>query len=410
MSDAEDDLEILDVSPRPVSSEVAVSSGSSRRNGLFLGAAVVVALVVGVSLITGSGESAAPEVDPSVEEGGEGESEDAVGDEPDEVADGSADDSAADDAEPDEVIGVGTSLEPVAPLLTASGLTLYGQRDTGAGSGMVGIDLDAGDVTNFGYPYDEVLLQSDAYLIVRNTAGERHSAISLATPTTAPQVVSQNTWVVAAREEGGEHVVAFLTRVETDETLRYTEMTIDLDIGTIIFRGTLRDTHPFISQNPLSTDTALFTGPTGGIYEPRGPNFEQVFDGRVLGFDDEFAIVERCDDSLECTVDWVQRGDWATVDRPLPDRQFEHAEVLGGGRILVVRERIGGDLSLFNVDANTMLDMPVRSIGDVAVSPDGSMLAVAMGRDVVLVDIDSGAMIGSPLSDLQGPLVLAATP
>ncbi len=396
-------LDVEDVGSR---SSTSVKTGPPGSPKVYIALAAILAGVIGWSVISSSDADGADDVAPSTSVA------EVVGDLEDEIG-GTFDpepDPELDESPPLDELPPFDEMDSFDPLAPGSGLTLLANMEE---RGLVSLDLDTGDATEFGYPVDEFLLQTDEYVIIRHYDSGRHSAVALDDLAATPLIISRNTWVVSAKEGEDETIVSFLTRVDDEENGQmYTEMAIDLDIETIINRGSLTDHHPSLaSLNRLHPNGDLITGATGGVYESVGPNYERVADGRLLAFDDEFAIIEECDDALICETSWVTRADWQPVDRPLPVEQFNDGVILGAGRVLVYLTPSSENFRAFDVAAGTEIDISLTTVKP-AVSGDGQWIAVLNNGGAIgvlnLQNLDTGET-ASLFGPFDGPIALMET-
>ncbi|MEM9565873.1 MAG: hypothetical protein AAGA93_24845 [Actinomycetota bacterium] len=87
-----------------------------------------------------------------------------------------------------------------------------------------------------------------------------------------------------------------------------------------------------VSGLDADPNNTLVTGPAGGVYTRSSPEdgYRQVADGRLLAADDQRALVQSCDSTLQCTLTWLDRRTWEPLDLHVPSRQAGSVVLLHG--------------------------------------------------------------------------------
>lgn len=206
-------------------------------------------------------------------------------------------------------------------------------------------------------------------------------------------------------------VTAGVTAGEPTETLHL----VDIETGAVLDE---READPEGWRLANADREGLFTAPTGGIYQATGDTYRRVTDGRILASDSRRALVQTCNDELECRLRWLDGQSWEPLDLIVPeDQEAWYSMIPDTDWIFAPNfEAFAGPTSgeLFNVATGEVMevDLPqVTSSGisslTPAVSPDGRWLATR-GEDTKFLefrDLASGDTVSIVLEDrIAGPI------
>ncbi len=175
-----------------------------------------------------------------------------------------------------------------------------------------------------------------------------------------------------------------------EEVAKFFETTIELETGRILATNPTDPRRgPIVFSSGYAANPDVFTPPTGGVYARDGDDYLKVLDGRLLAVDDRFALVQNCDEALQCVRQWHEVGTWDAVVRPLPEVAFELGLLLGDSRLIAYLDPGNRSIVLFDVelDREVPFDWPANRFGP-SVSPDGSYLSYFVDNgQLALVDL-----------------------
>jgi hypothetical protein len=277
------------------------------------------------------------------------------------------------------------------------------------GDRLITINLDTGHLavsevqgTPVGVAGEEVVVFDDRQGFV---------AVSLDNPETERRVVFSVPEIEA--EESRVSVASLYSAVIEEpriliaefgpSTIRSSELSfvfeINLDNGT--FRANVVDATvagpPWLGVSRLG----LVWVPGGGVFEAVGGVYRKLSDGFPLLMGLNYVVVSECPEPGRCQQYWIEREQGRRVERALPDigHVFWIREIDGQARILMIdgEQRRG----YFDVDRNRWLPDPevlgfegegeFLGGGAEGLSSDGRWLALPVGRDVILYDLDTDA-------------------
>ncbi len=162
-------------------------------------------------------------------------------------------------------------------------------------------------------------------------------------------------------------------------------------------------------------DPYLATPSGGGIYESVGEGYRQVAEGRLIVADDRRVLVASCDERLTCRRQWLDRETWQPVDLFLPAEDVGDLRFVNGTDWLV-EYRFQVDASppaLLNVVTGTRRALEIDPFdvngGPPPISPDGRWLAADFGRDLVIIELETGVEHTIPNLDAQYATLLFTT-
>lgn len=145
------------------------------------------------------------------------------------------------------------------------------------------------------------------------------------------------------------------------------------------------------------------TARTGGIYRFGDDGYERLMDGRMVSRGVRLALIETCDDQLQCSVFWFDLETEQKVDHPLPPESDGIGGIQGDDRWLLLFS--GGptwQLQLVEIATGRIVDDLGSSSEPLSISPDGRLLATNEGVSLVVIDLDTGERAEFPRSALIG--------
>lgn len=402
--------------PLDGSATVAESQVRTGRGGRPLGL-IGLALAVGVAALAWGlfrqdpGETASDAVAPASAGSDESGATGSTG-EDDADADDDADDADGDATDPTTTGPTPTTGgEPIVvadagPLLgEPTGLTLaIGRADR---LGVELLDLDSGERREIGRVRGRPVGLIDSTLVVQTDSGSPR-LLDLDDPEATAEIISPRdnpgwTDVVSVEDdrvwlvEDGSAGVAYRAYGADGELVD------EFDPGDIGVTNYL----PFGVTQP---STGLVYHPGGGLYRRDGDGFERVVEGQVMAVGERVAIIQRCDDRLQCTVLWYDVGTAGVIGFPAPPPSAVGGDglyqIVGGDRWLIYLEWRSGAGRLIEVatgrvarelDPNSGYLGPFRSSW--AISEDGRWLLDHVDDRTVVVDLDDGTVWDLGLSD-----------
>ncbi len=161
----------------------------------------------------------------------------------------------------------------------------------------------------------------------------------------------------------------------------------------------------------------LIQHPSGGLYQRRGDDFRLVAPGRALAVGDELALMERCDERLSCRVGWfdLETGEPHEGLSTPPELEGDgFYRLVGRDRWLVSFEWRTGQGRLIDVATGEVVREMEPTMGSYGpfgpgpgtISEDGRWMLVPSGRNMVILDLDTGTEWPTELSgDWQGVFI-----
>lgn len=423
---------LLDPWAEPAREEASVRAGASSTRGrlvLVAGLAVMAVLAWALFRQPAGDDPGAGDDEETAEADGERTDDDpAEDDEPaddDAEDDEPADDPADDDAPSTTRDGGPTTSVPgdgpptaVAdgPLLgEPTGLTLLlGRWDR---SGLTIVDLDTGEQreierirgTPAGVIGTNVILQRDngapaiMDLAADEPVAEPIAAASSGGWTEVLDVEADRIWMI---EDGPSGTLYRAYDVDGEVVDEIDPTALGIDPYSIFGLG-------------ITPDSGYLYHPGGGLYRRNGEGFERVSTGQALAVGDRVAILRRCDDELDCQLEWHDLRTGGRIGFPAPP-----PSALGGRGFYRI---VGGDRWLLYIDwsdgTGEVIEIATgrtaRSVGSergwfgpfppvASVSEDGRWFLDQVDRQLVVVDLDSGAEWALPVevgNDLSGLFV-----
>ncbi len=154
-------------------------------------------------------------------------------------------------------------------------------------------------------------------------------------------------------------------------------------------------------RNYADPNNTLVTGPAGGVYtrSASGDDYRRVADGRLLTADDQRALVQSCDSTLQCALTWLDRRTWEPLDLHVPSNQSGSLVMLHGTDwLLEATFGPAANASLRNIATGAIRDIRPPEFGFrggtvlPAVSSDGRWLAEVTDqpRVIAITDLATG--------------------
>ncbi len=404
--DADNEPELLGLERQATRIESTVSTGGSRSPKVFAIVGLVVAALIGWSILA-SPANENVEVDEASSDllAQEGQADDETDElestEPSQSTTSTPDDSlevlesppagASTDEDGVGAIAAEVSDAGDGPILPGSGLALVANQFRN----MSVINLESGTVLEYPHRFEELLLQVDRYLVYRTTDGGV-SILDSQQPEVRPEELLTDNWYVFAARPAADGAITVLSdSYLSGGNSGIIEATIDLASGEVLDRQPA-DVSQLNALGPFGIfgfDTDLFSPATGGVYVAEDDGFRKVLDGRVVASNDEFVLVQTCDEALACSRQWHAVGTWEPIVRALPEVAFESGDLQGNGRVLLYftsTVETGFGIEIFDVERDRPVDLPPFAGSLPAVSPDGRYVAyVSQEGEASVLDLDT---------------------
>lgn len=129
---------------------------------------------------------------------------------------------------------------------------------------------------------------------------------------------------------------------------------------------------------PIGRSLEFVSPPTGGVYRHDGERYRLTAPGALVAQNDGLALIDQCDEQLDCAFEWRDTSTWEIVDRPVPERGFDVATLIQGSRWLLLTSWQDWSLQLFDSLSGEIHELdsgPDSASNGPSFSPDGRWMA-----------------------------------
>ncbi len=422
--DAADGPVLLNVGgPTTTTTSVSTSNGSSGR--WLAGLGLLLAAVVGWSLITSggsdvAGEATDQEAASSANDGAEADGGDADGEGDSDDGESTSstrsdddDDQLDDEDSPVTTTGIGAAFErddgssgparseeaTFAPL-ESSGLSVV------LANPLRLVDLDTGIETQINRSLTPVIAIGDFLVIRPNTGSGTLAALPL-NDLEADRVPLHSGDSYAFQISPGPvdgSIAMMIDRFDGEESV-VREVVVDLATA-----GILSESETDLPWFSYGMSSGRFTSPrSGGVYERDGERLQKVAEGRLVAEGETILLTEECDDQLRCTLRWLDAETFEILRRPVPD-DVADGVVMANDRLLVSRD-VRWQFTLIDLETMQVIAENIEG-GEgtpVSVGPNGRYVAFAASGQAIVLDLETSERTVIQDVFFGGPPVLIET-
>ncbi len=229
------------------------------------------------------------------------------------------------------------------------------------------LDLDTGALTELDVSVNNPIAAAGRTVLVRGNNGGMH-ALNLDTGEPIQlQVEADHLSFVAVEDDGSAwfHAstvgIGRFVRLDVASGAQLEERDANVaDFGPIALAG---------------LSLGLATSPAGGVYEQDGEQYRLVAPGQLLAASSDAVLVRQCDDTLQCSLQWLSREDFGPVDLLVPEGEVPYATMVQGTDWLRVVALPNWTEELFNIRTGQIVDLSDEGWeAGPPISPDGEWL------------------------------------